>query len=87
MASGCPVIGSNVGGIPDIIVEGENGFLVPEQRPDILAERIVQLLSDNSLRVRFRENGLIRVREKFSWEKISKDFADVFDLVLTNQKE
>ena len=84
IASGCSVIGSNVGGIPDIIVDGENGFLVPEQRPDVLAERIVQLFSDDGLRERFRQNGLIRVREKFSWEMISKDFADVFDLVLKN---
>jgi glycosyltransferase involved in cell wall biosynthesis len=86
MASGCPVIGSNVGGIPDIIIDGENGFLVPEQRPDVLAERIVQMLSDDSLREQFRENGLIRVREKFSWEKISMDFGEVFDQVLTNYK-
>jgi len=84
MASGCPVIGSNVGGIPDIIIDGETGFLVPEQRPEILAEKIVQLLLDDNLREQFRQNGLIRVRDKFSWEKVSKDFGDVFDLVLTN---
>lgn len=82
MASGCPVIGSNVGGIPDIIIDGETGFLVPEQRPDILAEKIVRLFSDDGLREQFHQNGLIRVREKFSWEKISKDFADVYMQVL-----
>ncbi len=82
MASGCPVFGSNVGGIPDIIIDGENGFLVPEQRPDILADKIVQLLSDDSLREQFRKNGLIRVREKFSWGKISKEFGDVYIRVL-----
>ena len=86
MASGCPVIGSNVGGIPDIIIDGETGFLVPEQDPGMLAERILQILSDENLREQFRQNGLTRVREKFSWVKISKDFADVFDQVLTNQK-
>ncbi len=82
MASGCPVIGSNVGGITDIIVDGETGFLVPEQRPDVLADRIVQMLLDGCLREQFRENGLIRVREKFTWEKISKDFGDVYLQVL-----
>jgi len=86
MASGCPVIGSNVGGIPDIIVDEVNGFLVPEQDPQHLAEKIVQLLSDTDLQEKFQKNGLIRVREKFSWEKISKDFRDVFDLVLTEHK-
>lgn len=86
MASGCPVIGTNVGGIPDIIIDGETGFLVPEQDPGMLAERILQILSDENLREQFRQNGLIRVREKFSWVKISKDFADEFDQALTNQK-
>lgn len=81
MASGCPVIGSNVGGIPDIIVDGENGFLVPEQRPDVLAERIVLLLSNEGMREQFCQNGLIHVRKMFSWDRIAKDFEDVFDLV------
>jgi glycosyltransferase involved in cell wall biosynthesis len=84
MASGCPVIGSNVGGIPDIIVDGETGFLVPEQRSDVLAERIVQMLSDDNVRERFRQNGLMRVREKFSWEKISEGFGGVYSQVLTD---
>ena len=82
MASGCPVIGSNIGGIPDIIVDGETGFLVPEQRSDILAEKIILLLSDDHLRERFRQNGLVRVREKFSWGKISEEFGDVYFQVL-----
>ena len=82
MASGCPVIGSNVGGIPDIIADGENGFLVPEQRPDVLAERIVQMLSEDVLKEKFRKNGLMRVRESFSWEIISKHFSEIYCHVL-----
>jgi L-malate glycosyltransferase len=82
MASGCPVIGSDVGGIPDIIIDGETGFLVPEQRADILAEKIVRLLLDDRLREQFRQNGLIRIRENFLWDKIAKDFRDLFDQVL-----
>ena len=85
MASGCPVIGSNVGGIPDIITDGETGFLEPERRPDLLAQKIVRLLSDERLREIFRQNGLIRVDEKFSWDKIAKDFKDVFDKILKDK--
>jgi N-acetyl-alpha-D-glucosaminyl L-malate synthase BshA len=82
MASGCPVIGSNVGGIPDIITDGENGFLVPEQDSIQLAERIVRLLSDTELRETFRKNGHAKVDELFSWNRISDQFASVYHQVL-----
>jgi glycosyltransferase involved in cell wall biosynthesis len=84
MASGCPVIGSNVGGIPDIITDGENGFLVPEQRPDSIAEKIVRIFSDTELQERFRRNGLIRVQESFSWVVIAKKFSEVYCSALEN---
>jgi L-malate glycosyltransferase len=84
MASGCPVIGSNVGGIPDIITDGENGFLVPEQRPDILAEKIIRVFTDTELRNKFRKNGLVRVHDSFSWETISERFSEVYDTVLAS---
>jgi len=78
MASGCPVIGSNVGGIPDIITDGENGFLVPEHDPGALAGKIIQVLSDEVLREKFRKNGLLKVKAHFSWDSISTRFSGVF---------
>jgi len=87
MASGCPVIGSNVGGIPDIITDGETGFLVPEQRPDILAEKILRILADTELQEKFRRNGLIRVNKSFSWETISKQFSEVYGAVLERDEK
>jgi glycosyltransferase involved in cell wall biosynthesis len=44
-----PVIGSNVGGIADLVREGENGLLVPPQDPHALAEALVRMLSDREL--------------------------------------
>jgi L-malate glycosyltransferase len=85
MASGCPVIGSNTGGIPDIIDDGENGFLVPEQDPMALAERIVLVLSDAKLKAKFRENGFARIRKSFTWEKISNDFFNVYNQVISQK--
>lgn len=86
MASGCPVIGSNVGGIPDIIIDGENGFLVPEKDAIALAEKIVRILADTELQEKFRKNGLTRVTQSFSWEIISNSFSNVFDYVIAQQK-
>ena len=82
MASGCPVIGSNVGGIPDIITDGENGFLVPEQDSEQLAVQIIRLLQDGELREMFRKNGYTRIHTSFSWDLISDQFASVYHQVL-----
>jgi glycosyltransferase involved in cell wall biosynthesis len=45
LASGTPVVGANVGGIPELIVEGETGWLVPSGDPEALARTIVRALS------------------------------------------
>jgi glycosyltransferase involved in cell wall biosynthesis len=82
MASGCPVIGSNVGGIPDIITDGENGFLVPEQEPRVLTEKIIALLYDSILADRFRDAGYRTVKVRFSWGGISRQFSEVYKQVL-----
>jgi len=78
MASGCPVIGSNVGGIPDIITDGENGILVPERDPHILAREIIHLLSDKERCQSLKSHGYERVREQFSWTRISDSFLSVY---------
>ena len=82
MASGCPVIGTSVGGIPDIITDGENGFLVPERDSVQLAEKIIQLLLDAKLRETFRKNGYARIDESFSWDRIADQFASVYHQII-----
>lgn len=84
MASGCPVIGSNVGGIPDVITDGQNGFLVPEQNSEMLAEKIVTLLSDEDLAEKFRQRGYEIVLKRFSWEEISRQFSLVYVQIMGN---
>ena len=83
MASGCPVIGSNVGGIPDIIEDGKNGFLVPERDSAALAEKIVTLLSDTARADRFRQAGYVTIRNRFSWDIISRNFLETYKEALS----
>lgn len=78
MASGVPVIGSNIGGIPDIIKDGVNGLLVPPGDPDALAAAIINILDNSDLSERFRDAGLKTINEKFSWDKISDQFIEIY---------
>ncbi len=57
MAAGVPVIGTNVGGIPEIIQDGINGLLVPVKSPSSITEAINHLLSDDQLRKNLAENA------------------------------
>ena len=69
MACGKPVIGSNVGGIPDIVIDGYNGFLIRPRDPQQIAERIVELIENPELRIKMGLNGRKTVKQKFSLEK------------------
>jgi glycosyltransferase involved in cell wall biosynthesis len=69
MASGCPVVSTPVGGIADLVVEGETGLLVPVGDIPRLTEAIRTLIADPQLRQRMGRNGRGRVEARFSAEK------------------
>jgi colanic acid/amylovoran biosynthesis glycosyltransferase len=69
MAAGLPVIATPVGGIPEIVVEGSTGFLVPTKDPRSLAEAVEKLIVDLPLARRLGENGYRRAQELFAIEK------------------
>lgn len=82
MASGVPVIGSNTGGITDIIEDGVNGLLVPADEPQALADAIIRILENSDLAERFRKAGLETVRERFTWDVITDQFVKVYQEIL-----
>lgn len=69
MSSGLPVIGTKVGGIPEIISDSYNGYLVPPDDSSILAQRIEMLLNNSITREGFILAGTKTVGEKFTAEK------------------
>lgn len=73
-----PVIASAVGGILDIIRNYENGILVPEKNPKILAEKILEVLKNDRLAERLGEKGYQFVKENFSWERIIQSLKDLY---------
>ena len=76
MACGLPVIGTNVGGVPEIISDGYNGYLVPPNNSSLLAKRIKTLLDDEKIKSSFIENGLKTVGQKFTADKLFKKYFE-----------
>jgi glycosyltransferase involved in cell wall biosynthesis len=68
MAAGLPVVATRVGGLPELVVEGETGLLVPAGDPEELAAAIARLLDDPDLRERFGSAGRARVETHFGLE-------------------
>ena len=63
MACGLPVIGTNVGGIPEGIENGVNGFIIPPKNVEELTKKLDILLKDENLRKEFGNNSLKKIRE------------------------
>jgi glycosyltransferase involved in cell wall biosynthesis len=62
-----PLVGTRHGGIPEIVKDGVNGLLVPENNPGMLAEALIRILSDQELADRLGNNALEIAMRKFSW--------------------
>jgi len=96
MACGTAVVASAVGGIKEVVVDGETGFLVPleqmkespfaptnpEKFSRALAARINQLMQDRQLREKFGKAGRKRAEEKFSWSEIAKETIALYESLL-----
>jgi len=83
LASGVPVVSTEVGGIPEIIENGTNGYLVPKGSAEYLARRIIELLQDPSRAAAFALKGRAMVHERFPAEKMIKATEAVYEETLT----
>jgi glycosyltransferase involved in cell wall biosynthesis len=73
-----PVIGSCVGGIRDVIVNGENGYFVEEKSPEDISRKIELLENDKQLREKLGEKGRERVNKYFNWDSIAKKIIKIY---------
>lgn len=78
MATGAPVIATEVGGLPYVVRDGETGYLVPVRDPSILAERIASLLADPTTQQRMRGKAA-EVAQGFAWSHIAHQLLPIFD--------
>jgi glycosyltransferase involved in cell wall biosynthesis len=80
MASYKPLVGTSVGGIPEIIEDGVSGFLVPRRDPAVMASRILELLRDRALRQRMGDAGRRIVEQKFSHKTNIKQLIRLYGI-------
>jgi glycosyltransferase involved in cell wall biosynthesis len=83
MSAGCPVIATDVGGVKEVIIDGQNGIVVPPADPAALAEALLRLLKNKKERERFAEAAMERVRSDFSAERMCQEY-DVLFMNLSN---
>lgn len=82
MAAGKPVVGTEVGGTPEIIEHWRNGLLVPPKDPDALAWALVRTITDEELAADFGNEGRRIVRERFSVDRMVDQTLEVYYRVL-----
>lgn len=84
MSCEVPCIGTNVGGIPEVIKHNETGFLVELGDTEQAAAYAISLLTDDKRLLDFSKNALVRAREQFHSTVIMKQYIDLYDRVLQN---
>ncbi|MEI6825834.1 MAG: glycosyltransferase family 4 protein [Desulfuromonadales bacterium] len=76
MSSGLPCIGTNTGGVPDIIVNDETGFIVPVGDVNSLRDKMEFLIMNPDIANRFGVAGLCRFKQNYQWDSVVKSIAD-----------
>ncbi|UTR08364.1 N-acetyl-alpha-D-glucosaminyl L-malate synthase BshA [Alkalihalobacillus sp. LMS6] len=82
MACGVPVIGTDIGGIPEVIEDQKSGFLVPVGDVELVAQRALELLTDAHHHQRFKEQALKRAKQEFYSQRIVSEYERLYEKML-----
>ncbi|MDO9107862.1 MAG: glycosyltransferase [Coriobacteriia bacterium] len=83
MSLGLPVIATRVGGLPEAVLDGETGYIVPSRRSDLLARRIVELVGDPEKRAAMGEAGRRRFESRFTLECMLAGHRELYRMQLS----
>jgi glycosyltransferase involved in cell wall biosynthesis len=82
MAHGRPVVASRVGGLLDLVVHEETGLLVPPRDVEALRAALTRLLDDRELRERMGMKARERIKEHFSWDRVTELTVNAYEEAL-----
>lgn len=80
MAAGLPVVASNVGGIPEVVRDGTDGFLVAEHDSNAAAQALLRLIREPDTRAHCAHAARIRAREQFDWSRLGAAYRAMLGL-------
>ena len=79
MACGVPVVVSNVGGLPEVVIDGKTGIVVPKKNPRLLADAFNKLATSKELRDGMGLNGVSHVKSSYNWTNNADDMIKLYD--------
>ncbi|MCC3358349.1 N-acetyl-alpha-D-glucosaminyl L-malate synthase BshA [Bacillus sp. REN16] len=86
MACGVPTIGTNAGGIPEVIEEGVDGYICELGDIEDIANKSIALLKDFNLHKKMSDQAIRSVQQKFNSERIVNEYEDLYYSILTNKR-
>jgi glycosyltransferase involved in cell wall biosynthesis len=78
MAWGLPVITTHVGALPEVVVDGVNGFIIKPGDHEKLSEKMIQFIESEGMRTEMSLRNIEKVSRQFNIERIAKDLGDIF---------
>jgi glycosyltransferase involved in cell wall biosynthesis len=85
LASGCPVVATRVGGVPDVVQDGEDGILIDPGSPEQLANALVLLAGDPELRARMGAAGRTRTMPRYAVSRLIDDVDALYRELLEHK--
>ena len=82
MASGLPIIATNVGGNSEVIIDNQTGFLVPSQNPNAIADKIAYIIEHPDVAMQIGQNARAYVKKNFSVENMVRKTNELFETVI-----
>ena len=86
MAHALPVVATPVGGIPEVITDGQDGLLVPVNQPETLAQALTRLIRDPALRRSLGETASRHARDRFSFERMAQQYEELYHRLLAGDR-
>ena len=86
MAASRPIVATNVGGIPGLVIDGETGLLVPPANAEALANACIRLIADPVLRTRMGRTGNAQVRKRNSLDEMNAKIIGIYAQLLSQHR-